>query len=247
MHKDSQEFKDIKKKVGIKDNRTLSKHLLSLRKLNWVGYNPKSGYYFIRSFAFVMEQQGFKGFQAVKCHPQTDLKNFDAFLFATVIGAKVKRFEYFVNRQRWASRFVTNKRGVTNHNLQPSSDLPEYFGLSVATMAKTLKLSHSRAWELKNEAEKHGYLKSNNKFKELVTGSRKVVSTYIGCVEESEAKKIKVYQKGDGIFTVAIQLHDEVIPLVTFLSARRSRQRKYGIQRPIGEVSAHAIQSEVPF
>jgi hypothetical protein len=197
-----------------------------------------------------MAQLEFTGFQAVKCHPQKDLKNFDSFLFAAVIGAKVKRFEYWVIRQRWERRSVTNKRGVTNQNLRPSSVLPDYFGLSTATMAKTLNMSQSRAGELKNEAEEHGYLKCNNKFCECCKGNRKAIQTFIDCVGPEVARKVKVIMNGNGVLTASIQLHDEIIPQLAFLTVRqwkRSRQRKYGNERSVVTEIAEPAIVETPF
>src|ERR1700721_134458 len=46
--------------LGIKDKRTVNRHLEALRALNWVGYNSESELYFIRSFTSIRKKLGFK-------------------------------------------------------------------------------------------------------------------------------------------------------------------------------------------
>lgn len=211
--------------LGIKDDRTFQAHLRTLRKLNWVEYNALSGYYFIRSFAFSTAQLELAGMQAVKCHPKNDLKTFAAFLFAAVLGARVKRFEYWVTRERWKGRFATNKRGVANQNLSSSPELPKYFGLSADSMGKMLDLSRTRAVELKQIAVRCGYMECNHRYQEYATldcpdhAARRL----IGYADPDITHKLRIYPGrigGKEVIKVLEQLHDEVIPKLVFKSVK---------------------------
>ena len=217
LHEDSDEFKSVKAKLGIMDDRTFNTHLNTLRKLNWVGYNAQSGYYFIHSFAFIMAQLEHTGDQAVKCHVQKELKNFDAFTFAAVVGARVKRFEYWVTRKRWKGRFATYKRGVANHNLPSSPGLTKYFGLSADSMGKMLDMSRTRAVELKNMAVRCGYLECKHKFRDFTTldcpdyAARRL----LGYTDPDIMHKLRIFPDrvaGKDVIRIKQQLHDEVIP-----------------------------------
>lgn len=55
-HEASGVFSELKSELNIRDQRTLKKHLLTLQQHNWIGYNAKSGYYFIRGFRTVLQQ-----------------------------------------------------------------------------------------------------------------------------------------------------------------------------------------------
>jgi len=72
-------------------DRTVRNHLNSLMARNWIGYNEKSKYYFIRGFEKVRSIEGLAGRKGCWLEINTkdiwsDQRKFRAFVVATIIG-----------------------------------------------------------------------------------------------------------------------------------------------------------------
>ncbi len=229
LHKDSDEFRQAMEILEIRDIRTFNKYIDALLRENWIGYNPDSGIIFIRSFRFIRQQHSFLKHRMVQFHFDGDIIDFDAFMFASIIGDHVMRHkDYREIEKRKVGRTATKKRGVARHILPPSS-LPDYFGLSVVSMGKMLGLSQTRAHELKVRAEKFGYLKCNNKFREIAILDKpnKGIKRSIAIGDPELAKKVRFGTKTIGkekVIVVLEQLYDEVVPLVDYKSHRLKKK-----------------------
>ena len=138
--------KELSKVLNV-SNKTLDKHLFELRKLNWVGYNPKSGILFIRGFEKIREMHYFKSRLAIVC-TETDLKTFRPFLFAGAASSII------LFKKRQIRRFLAEKKGNAYHrNRQPF-----FHPLSVGYLAKLIHFSMSGVVKLKTQAEAAGYI-----------------------------------------------------------------------------------------
>lgn len=134
--------------------KTLDKHLQKLRKLNWVGYNPKSNIIFIRGFDKIREMYQFNSRKAIVC-TQTDFNSFRAFLFAAVVSNIIR----YKKRQNW--RFIASKKGYARQmNRQPF-----FYPLAVSYLAKLVNISNTSAARLKALSEVSCYLVTKENIK----------------------------------------------------------------------------------
>jgi hypothetical protein len=67
------------------DPKTILNHLKKLRDFNWIGYNTKSKYYFIRAFDVIMEMHGFTSRTGAE-FKKSYLHDFKAFTAGAAIG-----------------------------------------------------------------------------------------------------------------------------------------------------------------
>lgn len=229
IHKDSDEFRQAMEVLDIKDARTFNKYFDALLKENWIGYNPGTGMIFIRGFDFIRRQHAFSRHRMAQFYFESDIIDLDAFMFGAIVGDRVLRHkDYREIEKREAGRTATKKRGVARQILSPSS-IPDYYGLAVSTMGKTVGLSQTRAHELKIRAEKAGYLKCNNKFREVATMENpdRSLKSLIAKGDPELAKKIrfgsKMIEKKKVIIAME-QLYDEVIPLIDYKSYRLKKK-----------------------
>ena len=225
LHKDSEEFKQAMDILDIRDVRTFRKYISALLNENWIGYDDSTGRFFVRSFRFIREQHEFIKRRTALFHIDSDIIDLDAFMFAAIVGDRINRLKYYRELQkREDGRTATKRRGVAKQVLSPSS-IPDYAGMSVATMGRPLKLSQTRSHELKVRAETAGYLKCNNMFREVVVMDKpdRSIKSFIGRGDPELAKKIRIKTKRVGkkkVVVVMEQLHDEVIPLIDYKSYR---------------------------
>ena len=209
--------------LGIKDIRTVNKHLEALRALNWVGYNPESEIYFIRSFTSIRKKHGFKKRTAATFHFE-DLKNLQAFIAGAIITNNIKAQKFCRGvENREGERFATINKGVANQDHVPISAKPlkPYFGIGVYKIAELLHCKHTRAGELKHEAAKAGFIKTKKKFRELYVFDKANSNWKKGFeyAYPEQAKKIKfrrVVRNGQVVVVMKEQLHDEIIPMMDF-------------------------------
>ena len=133
--------------------KTINNHFNKLQLLNWVGYNPKSGYYFIRSFDRVKEIQNLNYRSAAEFDPK-EIKKFKAFIIGAVIG-------YLVNSQKKDRRLEPKK---AHYNRSRPGRHPSYFPISSEVLANILNVSQPTAHRYIELAKKAGYIriKKNN-------------------------------------------------------------------------------------
>lgn len=228
VHEHSRLFQSISSVLGIKDNRTIRSYLEKLQNLNWVGYNPKSGYYFIRGFDIIRKTLHLKSRKAaIFDYREIDLLA-EAFLPAALICERIKAQQYHweVSPRRQA-KFATKKLGVANQSF-PASDAsrPPYYGLSNKGIAVLLFCKMTRGCELKQQAESAGYLQTKKHFNVIATipkpdfRFREVVKAN----HPELAKRIRFRTKRvkrKTMIQIVQQLHDEVIPYVGFKNIKR--------------------------
>jgi len=229
IHKDSPEFKAAIDVLGIKDQRTFDRYIEDLLGQNWLGYYPLSGVYLVRSFKFINKQLGNTNRRSVLWYPEADLANFDAFLFAAVVGNMIiQRRDYLIYKRRMEDKAATDNRGVAKPTIS-STFSDDYLGISVKRMGDLVGLSQSRAHELKARAEETGYLKCNNKFKEIVTQENPdyLIKKFISRGDPEVGKRVRFLKRkrdSGNSYLVTEQLFDEVIPLQEFKRVRKIKK-----------------------
>jgi len=139
--------------LDLKTTKTINNHFKKLQLLNWIGFNPKSGYYFIRGFDKVKEIQNLNYRTAAEFDPK-EIKNLKAFIIGALIG-------YLVNSQKKRERLEPKKaRKHRSKHGRPSS----FFPISSEVLANILNVSHVTALKYMTLAKKAGYIriKKNN-------------------------------------------------------------------------------------
>jgi len=141
---------ELIKIIGVSD-KTFERHLLELRKLNWIGINPKSGILFIRSFDKIREMHGYDSRKAV-IFKSEDLINLRAFLFGAVISDIVR------NKRRRFGWCIAAKEGYARH----MHHLPFFHPIANSYMTRILRCSITTAVKHKKYAEKCGYISTKS-------------------------------------------------------------------------------------
>ena len=159
---------------GLKDRETFRKNLKQLISLNWVGYNPKSGYLFIRGFNFLNSQHGVKSKSAVLFYYEENINYLQVFLFAAVVGHKAI---WQVSRKRFG-----RKKGRSKQNRRSPAFLyaQHYNGF----LADIFQLDKARIRRLKKKAKELGYLNFRHVFDD---------STKIHIKNSKELKTLKIH------------------------------------------------------
>lgn len=213
-------FKLLMVQMGINSRTTLNNRLKALKKLNWIGFNPNSDCYFIRGYKRVCGDLNIPYSTCVEFSSDY-FKDFRPFIFASVVGQKIKTIEYARKRRKGKVKFVPQYWEGTHPDL-PSHLLDlGYNGLSNSAMAGFTGKSMSRCSELKNLAEKAGYLRTKEK---LITVDIRERSPKIREIlrelypDKYERFKIKIIKKGKnkGKLKILEQSMDEIIPLLRY-------------------------------
>jgi len=209
--------------LDIKDKRTFNKRLDWLLKNKWIIYNPASGYYFISSFERIRMALGLKKRRAVKMY-FGDLKEFKAFCAGTIISINIKNQQYrSLVRKSKRERSASKKEDEANKDLfRPLSD--DYFGLS-NKIAQLLFCKQTNACELKNLAEKSGYLVTREKFRTLFILDKPDMNVIKGLdiLAGAKACRIKCRRAYDNYEAIEVlyQLYDEIGVKVKFTNRKK--------------------------
>jgi hypothetical protein len=165
IHHSQVNYKNIANDTGLMDTRTIKKHLETLIEMNWIGNNPISGYFFIRSFDYIRINKSFKSRKAVTFYYK-HINKIQEFLTGGLIGAEVERQRFYkevvVKRKL---RTATLQRDVANQSKVFNNDTTlSYYGLGIEKIAALLGVQKSRASELKLAAKKAGFIKVKHRY-----------------------------------------------------------------------------------
>ena len=219
---DDKIFDKLRIELKMKDpkKRTFRKHFQKLLDDNWIGYNPKSRIYHIRSFDYIRAINGFKKRRATMLVLQ-DLKQIQIYLAAVIINTEIYSQKYFwerVKRRSWTA----TKRGVAKQSrasFHPSK--PKYFGISNRKLAKNLNCKYTRACQLKNAAAKAGYLTTRHRYEDIFVLEKADYNLrpMLAQKDPAYARRLRFWRqiiKGRKIVKVVRQLHDEIIPHMVY-------------------------------
>lgn len=183
--------------------KTVSRTLEKLRERNWIGYNPKSGFSFIRSFKAVQIIEDKPGRLGVLFDIDRK-KESRGFIAGSVISKLVRE----QRKKVWQERKGVQTKGGT---FQPVR-LPAFYPVSCSSLEQIYNVSTKVAWNAKKNA-------SNGKFIQLKHVSKPIpidrLKSYLKGFPENEGRLIK---KGDNWF---LRLPDMVKMKMTF--GRRGR------------------------
>jgi hypothetical protein len=131
--------------------KSITNNLRKLRELNWIGHNPMSDYYFIRSFHSVMKAHGFTSRTGAE-FKKDYLKDFKAFIAGVLVGYVCNS----IRRKQAAER----KRCRSIQAARLSDGQP----VATRLIANRLNVSLGTAHKLKKLAASAGFIKIQKSF-----------------------------------------------------------------------------------
>ncbi len=201
---DNRLLKEIGSNLGLKSERAVKNNLKILIKKNWIGYNKKSKYYFIRSFNYLCQLEQVKRKTAAEFNPK-HIKHFKAFLAGSNICS-------LVNHQRWKQRKLERLNGGSNQRFRKST---KYYPVACKALAKCLKISISTAFEWKGLAVKRKYVLVKKNFKPFMFERKKPISAVFknqlkralpNCAHLVRVKKGNLFEQDIDTFYPCIRL-----------------------------------------
>ncbi len=183
--------------------KTVSRTIEKLRQRNWIGYNPKSGFSFIRSFKAVQIIEDLPGRLGVWFDVDRK-KESRGFIAGSVISKLVRE----QRKKVWQERKGVQTKGGT---FQPVR-LPAFYPVSCSSLEQIYNVSTKRAWNAKKNA-------TNGKFIQLKHVNKPLpIDRLKSYLEGYPENKGKVFRKGGNWF---LRLPDLVQMKMTF--GRRER------------------------
>ena len=188
-----------------KSGKTVNNNLKKLLATNFVGYNAKSEYYFIRGLDQLRKQLNLN---ARTCAEFDISKLFclQEFCLAAVAGHIVKqqkRKQWLLERKKWRS----------NQRSHSSSPLP-YFHVTNIYLSKMLGISLQNAFSLKQKAHKAGFVEIKKHFKPLNVAVYDKWAFLKGNPEL--ANRVRIRDK-----MLFLQMPDELIPKIRFKARKK--------------------------
>lgn len=130
---------------GYTSIKSFDNNLKKLQSLNWIGYNEKTFYYFIRGFAFIQRQHQLLKSRTGFWFAIQDNQDFDAVIYGAVIG--------YLSKHQGKMQRADQKNGRSNQTLCKS---PGYYPVANRALTKILNISVSTASMMKRRAEESG-------------------------------------------------------------------------------------------
>ena len=199
------QYPEIASWLNRKSGKTVNNNLKKLLATNFVGYNAKSEYYFIRGLDQLRKQLNLNARTSAEfCI--SDLNRLQEFCLAAVAGHLVKqqqRKKWLSERQKWRS----------NQNSRSSSPLP-YFHVTSSYLSKMLGISQNNAFLLKQKAHKAGFIEIKKHFKPLNVAVYDKRAFLKG--NPDLAPRVRVRDK-----MLFLQQPDEIISLIRFKSRKK--------------------------
>jgi DNA-binding transcriptional regulator YhcF (GntR family) len=133
--------------------KTVKRSLEKLRRRNWIGYNPKSGYSFIRSFetirtAILKQSKDKRKASRLAVWLDIDkIKECRGFIQSAMISVLIRAQRIKAKKEAQAAAGGTIKEGT----FQPAR-LPSFFPISCQSLSIIYGISTKAAWIAKNNA-----------------------------------------------------------------------------------------------
>jgi hypothetical protein len=242
-------FHALCKALGLQP-RSVVKHLQSLHKLDWVGYNKSKQTYYLRSITWFRINRYFVERHSVKAAPN-DLPHFRALLLTAVLQLGIQRQKHYIKRTYYDHGFrrffpwrpvesAVVKGGTA---LQDSTGLPlalkklpQYLGYSNTGIGKKISYSKTRACEMKHEAEKAGYLISKPHYLLIAESDRPIRNWRKSFIQSGfsgshKVRLLKTTDNGVTRYQLVYQLHDEITPKIGLIRIQFFKRVKQALRR----------------
>ena len=202
------ELQFVERVDQIKSRKTTINYLNFLHRRGWIVYNSRTGYYILKSFDRIREENNWKIRWAIPVGPRT-YRKLKAVTGAVIYGYLHKDF----HRKLRKKKSVLVKGGTYHFRSSSFSNEPQTAPVSVYGAARLFNISVSTASRLKKAAEKENYLQVEKNYGERIDHKKMMMA----CLEYNDMRNNIVYHQGNYHF----QLIDSVFPL--FLFTRRKK------------------------
>lgn len=214
---------EITEVLGLKSGKTTKKAIEKLLELNWVGYNPASKYYFVRSFKNVAFLHGFSRKTVAKFEIEY-LGELKAYLIGAIIEDLIRKQKRRIRKLKVdtnnSEREHLRAERYKGRSFQPEEATASFFPLANKALAKILHISVQTAFEYKKLAKEQGYIEIKKNFKHIDI-SHKELWLYKKTIDEAEAAKVRVLPLGNDRYIVYSQECDTVKSNVIFAYSKK--------------------------
>jgi len=146
--------------LDYKSVKQIKKHFKELLDRNWIGYNKKSEYYFIRGIDKIRELNTFYRTSSVVLKP-SEIKHLREFCFSAVITNLITQQQKKKNRKE--SQTETKNGATLLKQVSKQSD-NNFFPVSNSVLASILKITPSYAYLLKKRSMELNYIDVKKQF-----------------------------------------------------------------------------------
>lgn len=198
-------------KLMNKSKVTIEKYLNNLMLRNWIGYNPESNYYFIRSYDNVLKIERISGNwrASVKLDHILNIK--------ALLGVIIFGNFYRIARNKRKKTDTWKKNGRKKSGLIKSCPkqkiLPTHFQVSINGVSKLTGITENKLFRIKSSAVSANLLDVRKHYKKLLIPK----SEWPHIIKNASQHTGKIFTNYDGLF---LTLPDLVRPSIEFKRTR---------------------------
>ncbi len=174
----------------------------------WLRLNTKTGYYIIKSFDRIREENDWRMRHAILLLP------LDIYRMKAFVGAGIYAYLHVVYLKRQREKESVRKKGRTYHFLQSRGNRRTAAPVSVNGVEKIFNISKAIASRLKKAAEKEKLLKVRKKYSEPVSKEMVQWSLKYNDLPQNIVFRRKKYR---------LQLIDTITPLFSFTRRKKMK------------------------
>lgn len=157
--------KEIADEIGV-HQATVLRYIETMKKKNWIGYNPNSGMYFIRGWSYILGVEKLEGRSGVEVDFDSDIKNLRALAFAAATSHYMKVRER-TGHKRSGSKQQSSETSEDNEkpiNLGAFVEKSAFNKLGVVELGQRFNVTPMCISNWKKRAKELGYLEYQHNF-----------------------------------------------------------------------------------
>ncbi len=202
------EMRAIQQVLRIKSEKTMKSYVRFFKQKGWLRMNTKTGYYIIKSFDRIREENDWRMRTAILLLP-LDLYRLKAF-----IGAGVYAYLHSIYLKRQREKESVQKKGRTYHFLLSGRGRKKAVPVSVNGVEKIFNISKAIASRLKKAAEKERLIKVKKRYSRPINRDILQWSLKYNDLPQKIVFRRRKYR---------LQLTDTVTPLFSFTRRKKMK------------------------
>ncbi|MCC8358361.1 hypothetical protein [Salinimicrobium sediminilitoris] len=202
------EMRAIQQVLRIKSEKTMKSYVRFFEEKGWLRLNTKTGYYLIKSFDRIRDENEWRSRSAILMLP------FDLYRLKAFIGAGIFAYLHSIYLKRQREKESVQKKGRTCHFLLSGRSRKKAVPVSVNGVEKIFKISKAIASRLKRAAEKERLLKIKKNYSRPISKE-----TVRWCLKYSGLPQKIVYRRRRH----RLQLTDTITPLFSFTRRKKMK------------------------
>ncbi len=202
------EMRAIQQVLKIKSEKTMKSYVRFFEQKGWLRLNTKTGYYIIKSFDRIREENDWRMRSAILLLP------LDIYRLKAFIGAGIYAYLHSIYLKRQREKESVQKKGRTYHFLLSGRGRKKAVPVAVNGVEKIFKISKAIASRLKKAAEKEKLIKVKKHYS-------KPISKEIGkwSLKYSDLPQNIVFRRRK----YRLQLTDTITPLFSFTRRKKMK------------------------